>query len=139
VDKQSEGVSQSIERRTSRRFSLPLPVLFRWTDSTEHYDQGHCGNAGLGGMFVLSASCPPVGMHVEIEMNIPAFDLVPRRSQLRCTGRVLRVEACYQLRGFAVAGRIKGDHLEYEEDDKEKEPQVKQEKKERKNKLQLAF
>jgi hypothetical protein len=101
-----KGVSQPIERRTSRRFSFVLPVLFRWTDSTEHYDVGHCVNAGLCGMFVLSASCPPIGMQVEIEMNIPAFDLVPRQCQLRCIGRVARVEGCYQLRGFAVVGRI---------------------------------
>jgi PilZ domain len=101
-----KGAPQPIERRTSRRFSLVLPVLFRWTDSTEHYDVGHCANAGLGGMFVLSANCPPVGMQVEIEMNIPAFALVPRKCQLRCTGEVMRVEGCYQLHGFAVVGRI---------------------------------
>ena len=105
-------VSQPIERRTSRRFSLVLPVLFRWTDRTEHYDVGHCANAGLGGMFVLSANCPPVGKQVDIELNIPAFDLVPRRCQLRCTGRVTRVESRYRVRGFAVAGRIESDHLE---------------------------
>jgi hypothetical protein len=106
-----KGAPQPIERRTSRRFSLVLPVLFRWIDSTEHYDVGHCANTGLGGMFVLSANCPPVGMQVEIEMNIPAFDLVPRQCQLRCTGKVMRIEGCNQLRGFAVAGRIEdGGH-----------------------------
>jgi hypothetical protein len=119
-----KGVPQSIERRTCRRFSLVLPVLFRWTDSTEHYDAGHCGNAGRGGMFILAASCPPVGMQVEIELNIPAFDLVPRQCQLRCTGRVMRVEPCYQLRGFAVGGRITidqlEDHGEEEEENKRK-------------------
>ena len=46
---------------------------------------------------------------MEIEMNIPAFDLVPRQRQLRCTGRVMRVEGCYQLRGFAVVGRIEDE------------------------------
>jgi hypothetical protein len=58
-------------------------------------------------MFVLSANCPPVGTHVDIELNIPAFDLVPRRCQLRCTGRVMRVEGSGQLHGFAVVGRVK--------------------------------
>ena len=101
-----KGVSQPIERRASRRYPLALPVLFRWTDCPEHYDVGHCANAGLGGMFVLSANCPPVGTHVDIELNIPAFDLVPRRCQLRYTGRVTRVEGCCQLRGFAVVGRV---------------------------------
>ena len=89
-------------------------------------------------MFVLSASCPPVGMEVEIELNIPAFDLVPHQCQLRCTARVIRVEACYQLRGFAVAGRIKGDHFEDDEDETDKELQEEQEKQEDKNMLQLA-
>jgi hypothetical protein len=99
-------VDQSIERRTFRRFPLVLPVLFRWTDSVEHYDVGHCGNAGLGGMFVLTAKCPPVGTQVEIELNIPACALVLRPCRLHCNGRVIRVEACYQLRGFAVVGRM---------------------------------
>jgi len=122
-----QDVPQSIERRASRRFSVVLPVLFRWTDSTEHYDAGHCGNVGRGGMFILSASCPPVGMQVEVELNIPAFDLVPRQCQLRCTGRVVRVEACFQLRGFAIAGRMESEHLS---DDDEEEHH--------KKKLQLA-
>ena len=70
-------------------------------------------------------------MQVEIELNIPAFDLVPHQRQLRCAARVIRVEACYQLRGFAVAGRIEGDHFEDNEDDKDKELQEEQEKKEK--------
>jgi hypothetical protein len=45
-------------------------------------------------------------MPLEIEMKIPAFDLVPRQCQLRYTGKVMRVEGCCQLRGFAVVGRI---------------------------------
>jgi len=122
------GVPQSIERRAYLRFSVVLPVLFRWTDSTEHYDAGHCGNAGRGGMFIFSASCPPVGMQVEIELNIPAFDLVPRRCQLRCTGRVVRVEGCYQLKGFAIAGRMESEHLN--DNDEKEHP---------KKKLQLAY
>jgi hypothetical protein len=99
-------VDLSIERRAFRRFPLMLPVLFRWTDGVEHYDIGHCGNAGLGGMFILSARCPPAGIQVEIEVNIPAFGLVPHPVTLRCTGQVSRVETCYQLNGFAVAGRF---------------------------------
>jgi hypothetical protein len=108
-------VDLSIERRTFRRFPLVLPVLYRWTDDVEHYehyDIGHCGNAGLGGMFILTAKCPPVGMRVDVELDIPAFALVPRPSRLRCSGRVIRVEACYQLHGFAVVGRIvEAEHM----------------------------
>ena len=97
-------VDHSIERRTSRRFQIVLPVLFRWADSVEHYDVGHCGNVGQGGMFILAAKCPPPGVEVEVEFALPAFDLVPHPVRLRCIGRVSRVETCYQVNGFAMAG-----------------------------------
>jgi hypothetical protein len=100
-----------MDRRTFRRFSLTLPVLFRWADSVEHYGVGRCGNAGLGGVFVLSAKCPPVGMQVEVELDFAAFDLVPHDVRLRCIGRVSRVETCYQLSGFAVAGQFVDETL----------------------------
>jgi hypothetical protein len=104
-------VEQSIERRTSRRFQIVLPVLFRWADSVEHYGVGHSGNIGLGGMFVLAAKCPPLGVEVDVEFALPAFDLVPHPVRLRCIGRVSRFETCYQLNGFAVAGQFVNEML----------------------------
>ena len=65
-------------------------------------------------MFILAAKCPPSGVEIEVEFAFPAFDLVSRPVTLRCVGRVSRVEACYQLNGFAVAGRfvneLQGEH-----------------------------
>ena len=60
-------------------------------------------------MFVLAAKTPPVGTEVEIEFVLPAFDSVPRPTRLRCVGRVSRIEICYQLTGFAVAGHVIGE------------------------------
>jgi hypothetical protein len=97
-------VDHSIERRTSRRFQIVLPVLFRWADSGEHYDVGHCGNVGQGGMFILAAKCPPEGAEIAVEFALPAFDLVRHPVKFRCIGRVGRIEACYRLNGFAVTG-----------------------------------
>jgi len=105
------NVEHSIERRTSRRFQIVLPVLFRWADSVEHYDVGHCGNIGQGGMFILAAKCPPAGVEVAVEFALPAFDLVPHPVKLRCIGRVSRFETCYQLNGFAVAGQFVNEML----------------------------
>ena len=104
-------MEHSIERRTSRRFQIVLPVLFRWADSVEHYDVGHCGNIGQGGMFILAAKCPPPDVEVEVEFALPAFDLVPHPVRLHCIGQVSRVETCYQLNGFAVAGRLVNETL----------------------------
>ena len=104
-------MEHSIERRTSRRFQIVLPVLFRWADGVEHYDVGHCGNIGQGGIFILAAKCPPPGVEAKVEFALPAFDLVPHPVTLRCIGQVSRVEACYQLNGFAVAGRFVNEML----------------------------
>jgi hypothetical protein len=102
-------VDHSIERRNSRRFQIALPLLLRWTNSVDHYDAGHCVNIGQGGMFVLAAKTPPVGSEVEVEFVLPAFGSVPRPTRLHCVGRVSRVETCYQLSGFAVAGQFVGE------------------------------
>ena len=100
------NVDQSIERRNSRRFEIALPLLLHWTDSKDHYNSGHCLNIGQGGMFVLAAQTPPVGIQVELEFVLPAFGSVPRRTRLYCVGRVSRVEKCCQVKGFAVAGHL---------------------------------
>lgn len=105
-------MEHSIERRASRRFHIVLPVLFRWADTAEHYDSGHCGNIGQDGMFVLAAKCPPPGVEVVVEFALPAFNLVPHPVKLRCIGLVSRVENCYQLNGFAVAGRFVNEIVE---------------------------
>ncbi|MGH9636319.1 MAG: PilZ domain-containing protein [Candidatus Angelobacter sp.] len=100
------NVDQSIERRNSRRFQIALPLLLRWNDRTDHYDAGHCINIGNGGMFVIAAKTPPLGMEVEVEFVLPAFGAVTRSTRLHCVGRVSRLESCCQLTGFAVAGRF---------------------------------
>jgi hypothetical protein len=104
-------VDHPIERRAFRRFPLSLPVFFRWTDTLERSGTGQCRNAGGGGMFIVTTKCPPLGEQVQIRLEIPAFDLIPRQ-RLHCTGRVMRVEGRSRVRGFAVAGRIESDHLE---------------------------
>ena len=96
----------SIERRNSRRFQIELPLLLRWSDNASHYDSGHCVNIGQGGMFVLTATTPPLGGKVEIEFVLPPFGSVPHATRLHCVGRVSRVETCCQLKGFAVSGRV---------------------------------
>lgn len=57
-------------------------------------------------MFVVAAVTLSVGAKVEVEFVLPAFGLVPRPMRLHCVGRVSRVETCYQVKGFAVAGQF---------------------------------
>ena len=57
-------------------------------------------------MFVLAAKTPPVGAEVDVEFVLPAFGRMPRPIRLYCIGHVSRVETCYQVKGFAVAGQL---------------------------------
>jgi len=100
------NVHRSIDRRAFNRFRILVPVLFRWADSAEHYDVGHSANVGVGGVFILTSKCPPVGTEVEVDFTIPAFDRIPRQLRFCCKGQVCRVETCYEIAGFAVVGRI---------------------------------
>ena len=104
-------MDHSIDRRAFCRFRFLVPVLFRWADSVEHYDVGRSGNVGMGGMFIFTSKCPPVGTQVEMEFVIPAFDHITRQVRFLCKGQVTRVETCYGVAGFAVAGSIEGGQL----------------------------
>jgi hypothetical protein len=99
-------VNISIDRRNSRRFQITLPMLFRWTDSLDHYNAGQCVNIGQGGMFVIAARFPSVGTTVEVEFVLPAFGSVSHPTRLKCVGQVSRVETCGQVKGFAVSGEF---------------------------------
>jgi hypothetical protein len=99
-----------IERRTRTRFQLVFPVIFHWSDETEHCAVGYCRNIGLGGIFVVSSTCPPLDMEVEIDVVVPAFDLPPSEILFRHTGRLVRIQGCDELLGFAVAGRFDKEH-----------------------------
>jgi PilZ domain len=99
-----------IERRTRNRFRLVLPVVFRWSDGTEHSAVGYCRNIGLEGIFIVTSNCPPADIEIEIDVVVPAFDPDPKEILLRHTGRVIRIQACEDLLGFAVAGQFEDEN-----------------------------
>ena len=99
---------QATEERSCRRFELVSPVLFRWRGASEHNGFGYCTNLGLGGIFVVASECPAKGIQVCLEVLIRAFDPVGG-FRLKCSGRVVRIQAGDQLSGFAVAGRFKDE------------------------------
>ena len=100
----------SIERRTRTRFQLVFPVIFHWSDGTEHCAVGYCRNIGLGGILIVSNSCPPLDTKVEIDVVLPAFDRAPSEILFRHTGRLVRTQVCDELLGFALAGRFDNDY-----------------------------
>ncbi len=98
-----------VERRTRKRFALVLPVVFHWRDGMDHSAVGYCRNVGLGGIFIVTGDCPPVGVEIKIEVVVPAFDPAPKEILFRHTGRVTRIQACKDLLGFAVVGKFEDE------------------------------
>lgn len=99
-----------IDQRTRARFRLVFPVIFHWSDGTEHSAVGYCRNIGLGGTFIVTSNCPPVGTEIEIDVVVPAFGPTPKEILFRHTGRVTRIQACKDLLGFAVAGQFENEN-----------------------------
>ena len=99
-----------IERRTRSRFQLVFPVIFHWCDGTAHSGIGYCRNIGLGGIFIVTSNCPPIDSEMEIDVVVPAFAPAPSEILFRHTGRAVRMQACEDLVGFAVAGEFQHDN-----------------------------
>jgi PilZ domain-containing protein len=98
------------ERRARNRFRLVLPVVFHWNDGTERSAVGYCRNIGLGGLFIIASSCPPVDTELRIDVVVPAFDPEPREILFQHTGQVVRIHPEEDLFGFAVAGQFEDDN-----------------------------
>jgi hypothetical protein len=101
---------RTIERRTRTRFQLVFPVIFHWRDGTARSAVGYCRNIGLGGIFVLASTCPPINAEMEIDVVVPAFARGSSEILFRHTGRVIRIQACEDLLGFAVVGEFEHDY-----------------------------
>jgi len=61
-------------------------------------------------MFIVTGDCPPVDIEIEIDVVVPAFDPEPSEIMFRHTGRVIRIQACEDLLGFAVAGQFENEN-----------------------------
>jgi hypothetical protein len=98
-------------RRAAVRYKLCLPVIFRWTDETEHTEGGFTKDVALDGAFVVSSRCPPVGCNVRIELLLPALDEMGCELRVVCMGKVTRVQRTTECSGFGVQGSFDDEHL----------------------------
>jgi hypothetical protein len=99
------------ERRIFARFRLLFPVVFHWKEEKPYSGVGYSRNIGVGGAFIVSSYCPPLGSQIEIDVVVPAFDRWPAEISFRHTGRVVRIQPTEDLLGFAVAGEFKSETL----------------------------
>jgi hypothetical protein len=92
------------ERRGSVRYSLWLPVIFRWVDDGEHARGGFTRDISTAGVFVVTSECPPANAHVSMEVVLQSFNYVGT-VRLEGMGKVTRVEGTGEAcTGFALCG-----------------------------------
>lgn len=91
-------------RRSSRRFPLKLPVVFRWKADNGCIWQGRGVTRDISGegVFITADFCPPVRTAVSLRMLLPTT-ASGRQVRINADAVVLRADAgeC----GFAVQGQ----------------------------------
>jgi len=99
-------------RRAAVRYSLRLPVIFRWSDETgDHTEGGFTRDVALDGVFIVSSKCPPIGSDVRIEVLFPSPNEGNGEMRIECIGKVMRAVNNSTCTGFGVWGQFDDDHL----------------------------
>lgn len=99
-----------MDRRKSLRFRLQLPVVARWTDGEGkvQYGAGFSRDICARGVFILSSERPAIGAMVSINVQLPYVRADFKEWQLRSVGSVVRVEAAWDISGYAVLCDFRG-------------------------------
>jgi PilZ domain len=82
---------QKLEKRTSPRQSLQIPLRFRNVEvgSTEPELASETSNISRSGLFMLSPLPLKVGAPLAITLRVPTYLSGSARSDVQCTGRVV--------------------------------------------------
>jgi len=99
-----------MERRSTIRYSLQLPVRFKWKDEHGKSCQGlgRMRDISTQGSFVFADTCPQQGTEVEMKIELPLVPNAFRALQAHVEGQVDRltlVQENSQSAGFAVRNR----------------------------------
>lgn len=98
-------MSDEIERRTSRRFGMSLALTVRSTGSDGAVERkGRTRDVGFRGLYFITDADYEVGSEIEFILTLPKEVTQANDVNIRCRGRVLRVEPYNGNRG--VAARI---------------------------------
>jgi hypothetical protein len=89
------------EKRSTRRFSLELPITVVYTnDRTELAGQSR--DVSSRGVFIYANANVAEGAVIEFVMTLPREITLADPIRVRCTGRVLRIENKDQRQGIAA-------------------------------------
>jgi len=99
-----------MDRRSTIRYSLQLPVRFKWKDKHGKSCEGlgRTRDISTQGSFVIADTCPPQGTKVEMKLELPLVPNAFRALQVHVEGQVDRLTQAQensQSTGFAVRNR----------------------------------
>jgi len=81
------------ERRSSTRLNLKVPLRFRVLSGTDTaYREAETVNLSHQGVYFFADAPPSVGSQLEVSLKMPRGISGQPPTQVRCTGRVVRVE-----------------------------------------------
>lgn len=98
-------MADSTERRTSRRFTMALPLMLRLEESSGPVEKrGETRDVSFRGLYFWTQEELEAGIPIEFVLTLPKEITMTRDVKIHCFGRVIRVEGQQQTRG--VAARI---------------------------------
>jgi hypothetical protein len=100
---------QEAERRRAIRYRMSTSVIFKWKRPDNHRFQaeGLTRDISVDGVFVLTATPPPVNALIHMEVILPLSDGASK-AQMKADMRVLRVDhdiAGTSRSGFSASGK----------------------------------
>jgi hypothetical protein len=98
-----------VEQRRAVRFSLQVPVMYRWKDRSGRTQEsfGRTRDISILGAFVVCLVPPPVGIKVGLEIHLPPLERnAVQQLRLEAKGKVTRVTDTDQDSGFAATSRF---------------------------------
>ena len=80
------------ELRQAKRYRIVVPVSFWWIgkDEAAYTGLGNTTNISTNGAFIASASCPPVGAAIALEIHLPCLPGARREMELYGEGIATR-------------------------------------------------
>ncbi|HEU4413182.1 MAG TPA: PilZ domain-containing protein [Candidatus Angelobacter sp.] len=91
------------EKRSTRRFSLDLPISVKFLDNGRQELGGHTRDVSSRGVFMYLDAETKTDAPIEFVMTLPSEITLGDPIRVRCTGKVLRVEKTIPEQGVAVA------------------------------------
>jgi hypothetical protein len=91
------------DKRTTRRFSLDLPISVKFLDNGRRELAGRTRDVSSRGVFMYLETEIEPGAPIEFVMTLPPEITLSDPIRVRCTGKVLRVDKAAQEQGVAIA------------------------------------